>query len=125
MGRKTWESLPERFRPLPNRTNIIVTRDLAYAAGGAHIVHSIDGAITFAKTQVGNEEICIMGGQEIYTLGMPYANRLYLTLIESTPPLGADAFFPPYVDTFTTEVSREEHFTSTIPFSFVTLERAH
>jgi dihydrofolate reductase len=98
MGRKTWESLPERFRPLPGRTNIVVTRQAAYNAPGATVVDSLSDAFLAAIDAPGSDETFIIGGGELYAAALPYANRLYLTLINETAE--ADAFFPDYAKDF-------------------------
>lgn len=86
MGRKTWESFP---RPLPNRTHIIITRNKNYKADGGIIVHSMEDALAYAKD---DENTFIIGGGEIYTMGMDYASHIELTRVHGT--FEADAFFP-------------------------------
>lgn len=90
-GRKNYESIPEKFRPLPNRTNIVVTRQTDYQAPGAIVASSIEKAIAIAK-ELGDEEVFIIGGAEIYKQSMPMVNRLYLTRIHHE--FEGDAFFP-------------------------------
>ena len=75
MGRKTFESIG---KPLPNRTNIIITRDKNYKADGCVVVHSAEEALNAAK---GNAEIMIIGGEQIFKEFLPIANKLYLTYI--------------------------------------------
>ncbi|MEP9371770.1 dihydrofolate reductase [Mesorhizobium sp. KR1-2] len=81
MGRKTWQSFPRR--PLPGRLNIVVTRDRDFRAEGAEVVGSLEDAITLATTRarcvVGADEICIVGGGEIYREALPLADRLHVT----------------------------------------------
>ena len=89
MGRKTWESLPEKFRPLPGRQNIVVSRDPAYKAHGADLAGSLEGALALAG---GAEEVFVIGGEQLYRAALPFADRLYLTEVELEP--AADAFFP-------------------------------
>lgn len=92
MGRKTYESIG---RPLPDRTNIVVSRDTNYEGGeGVVVKKSIEEALEFAKTIEG-EEIFVIGGAQIYQLALQYADKLYLTLVEAEVP-DADAFFPDY-----------------------------
>src|SRR3989344_512770 len=67
MGRKTWESIPEKFRPLPERTNIIVTRQTGYEAPGATMVSSLPAACAAAAQAAGSDEIFVIGGGEIYS----------------------------------------------------------
>src|SRR3989304_9524647 len=77
MGRKTYESLPPKYRPLPKRVNIVVTRDQNYSSEGAFVAHSVEEAIE--KSREHRKEIFIIGGAQIYELGIKYADRLYLT----------------------------------------------
>ena len=98
MGRKTWESLPERFRPLPGRTNIVVTRQAAYAAEGAIIASSLEEARAAAARAPGADEIFVIGGGELYREALPVADRLYLTLVDATAE--ADTLFPAYETDF-------------------------
>ncbi|MFA5770179.1 MAG: dihydrofolate reductase [Patescibacteria group bacterium] len=106
MGRKTYESLPKKFRPLPNRVNIVITRDINYKVDGVMVYHSLEEAvkITNYKLQITNkfqisnfkfDEIFIIGGASIYEQGIKYADKLYLTLVDKEYP-DADAFFPEY-----------------------------
>jgi dihydrofolate reductase len=78
MGRKTWESFPKR--PLPGRTNIVVTRNAAYQAEGAVVVTSFADALDAARREK-PEEIMVIGGAEIYRAAMPFAQRVYLTRV--------------------------------------------
>ncbi|MEK7567872.1 MAG: dihydrofolate reductase [Patescibacteria group bacterium] len=116
MGRKTWESLPPKFRPLPERKNILITRNKDLKAPGAIIVNNIEEAIK--KTE--NEEVFVIGGGEIYKEALPLANRLYLTIVEEEKE--ADTFFPDYSE-FKKEVSRECFLKNNPPFCFVVLEK--
>jgi dihydrofolate reductase len=90
-GRKNYESIPEKFRPLPNRTNIVITRKVNYAAPGAIIAGSINEAITKAM-EISDEEIFIIGGAEIYRQCLPLVDKLYITKINYT--FDGDAYFP-------------------------------
>lgn len=87
MGRKTYESIG---KPLPNRTNIVLTRDPHYRAEGCRIVHSPQEAIAAAE----GDELFVMGGAEVYALFFPYADRLLSTLIDAK--FEGDSFFPDY-----------------------------
>lgn len=78
MGRKTWDSLPERFRPLPGRRNIVVTRDSAWSAAGAETVHSVEDALG----RVDDGIAWVMGGGEIYRAALPFASELQVTEID-------------------------------------------
>ena len=121
MGRKTWESLPEKFRPLPARTNIVVTRDMAYEARGASIAPSLEAAIAKAKNAEGSSEIFIIGGGEIYKEALPFASRLYLTLVDDNAE--ADVFFPNYTKEFTKIISDESRESHGLKYCWVDLER--
>lgn len=92
MGRRTWESLPERFRPLPGRENIVVTRDANYTAPGASVRSSIETALR-SVAETGPEIVWIMGGGELYRAAMPLADELVVTRIELDVP-DADTFAP-------------------------------
>jgi dihydrofolate reductase len=89
MGRKTWESLPERFRPLPGRRNIVITRQADYAAPGAVVASSLEQGIAAAH---GTEKLFIIGGAEIYTQAMMLADTLEITEVGLEPE--GDAWFP-------------------------------
>ncbi len=99
MGRRTWESLSG---PLPDRQNIVVTRDRAFRAGGAEVVHSLDEALT--RVAMPPPAFCI-GGAELYALAMPRAARLYVTEIERDFP--GDTQLPPLDRDDWVEVARE------------------
>lgn len=116
MGKKTWESLPEKFRPLPDRTNIVMCNDGDLAAKGAFVVSSFEQAIDIARGATGNDEIFIIGGGQIYAFTLPYANRLYLTIVDRQ--VVADVFFPKYEKDFAL-VSEEKR----QGFTFQILER--
>lgn len=90
-GRKNYESIPLKFRPLPNRTNIIITRQADYNAPGAVVVGSIENALERAK-QSGDDEIFIIGGAEIFKQSMQLVDRIYLTKIHHS--FVGDVFFP-------------------------------
>lgn len=89
MGRKTWESLPTR--PLPGRSNIVVTRDPGYSAPGAIVVPSLEAALDAARRQ-GAAEVGVIGGGEIFILAMKLADRLDVTHVLAEIP--GDTFFP-------------------------------
>ena len=92
MGRKTWESIPERFRPLPGRTNIVLTRITGYQAEGAVVVNSLQEANRAALRVPGAEETFIIGGADIYQQCLPFVQRVYLTNVYAD--VGGDVFFP-------------------------------
>ncbi len=103
MGRKTFESIG---RPLPKRTNIVVTRDKSYRVEGGAAVHSFEEALDWARKAEGAEEIFVIGGSEIFKLALPMAWRIYLTEVEW--PFEGDTFFPPFPEQEYREVSREK-----------------
>ena len=130
MGRKTFESLPEKFRPLPNRVNIVVTRDpkftisaRSYKDGKVIVCHSLEEAFRLASLAQGksSKEVFIIGGASIYKQGIKYANKLYLTLVNQEYP-EADAFFPDYSE-FKKIIFEENHFSGKIKFKFIDLTK--
>ena len=106
MGRKNYDSIPDKFRPLPNRTNIVVTRQQNFTAPGCTVVNTLEQALEIA---VKNKEIetFIIGGAEIYRLGLPFADRLYLTEIKAS--VSGDIFFPEFNKNEWIETSRKPH----------------
>jgi len=117
MGRKTWDSLPKK--PLPGRTNIVITRDANFAGEGAVVVNSLDAALARAAAE-NPDEIMIIGGAEIYKAALPRATRIHLTEVEGN--FDGDAHMPPFDPAVWKEISRERH-PGDIAFSYVTLER--
>ena len=106
MGRKTFESIG---KPLPNRQNIVITRDKTYLRNDADVVHSLEEAIKSTRvTLVDFEEIFIIGGGELYKQTMPIADRLYITHIKAEKST-ADSFFPEIIPVVWNEISRIEH----------------
>jgi dihydrofolate reductase len=89
MGRKTWESLPPRFRPLPGRRNIVISRQADYAAAGAELANSLENALKLASTAA---VVFVIGGEQIYRQAMAVANRLEITEVDLEPE--GDAWFP-------------------------------
>jgi dihydrofolate reductase len=91
MGRRTWESLPERFRPLPGRVNLVLSRDPAYAAPGATVVGSLDAALAATPDDA---ELWVVGGGEVYRIALahPACGRILVTEIDAE--YGCDVFFP-------------------------------
>lgn len=89
MGRKTWDSIPARFRPLPQRRNLVLSRQSGLALPGAEVFASLDLAIAACA---GEAQVFVMGGAEIYAQALPLADRLELTEIDAT--FEADSFFP-------------------------------
>jgi dihydrofolate reductase len=119
MGRKTWDSLPRK--PLPGRTNIVLTRDTAFSAADAAIVYTMDEALAFAASEQ-PREIAVIGGADIYKAALPRASRIYLTEVHRDFP--GDAHFA-FDRAAWRETSREDRTTPEgLAYSFVVLERA-
>ena len=121
MGRKTWESIPIKFRPLLGRTNVVVTRDGSYSAPGATVSTNIPDAIAVAGAAPGSEEIFIVGGAEIYRETLPLADRLYVTVVDMY--VDGDAFFPEYSNIFTKKISEESGEHDGLKYSYLILEK--
>ena len=122
MGRKTFESIVAILKkPLPNRTNIVITRDKNWNYEGALAVDSIEEAIQLAKRKPGGEEVFIIGGGQIYAAGIGYADKLYLTLINDEKD--GDSFFPEYEQSFKKKVYEEEREWNGIKYTWVDLMR--
>lgn len=142
MGRKTFESKEINKRPLPNRLNIVITRDRGYTAEGVVVRHSLEEALEVANkdllfphngtsisaaspkgTTPGNyndEEIFIIGGGQIYQAAWPFINKLYLTVIDTEA--AGDAYFPDYSE-FSKVVFKEEHDSGGLRYTFLDLEK--
>lgn len=107
MGRKNWESIPARFRPLRDRTNIVVTRNTDYEAPGAEVCHSLDAALALARTAA-VKEIFIIGGGQLYAEAFDrgLVERVYITEVHAE--IDGDTFFPA-LDKNWREVWRQEH----------------
>lgn len=119
MGRKTWDSLPKK--PLPGRSNIIVTRDATVRAPGAVVTHSFDSALAEAE-KANPIETMVIGGEAIFAAALPLANRIYLTEVNDAP--SGDARMPLIDRTQWSETSREGPlFEGALGYSFITLER--
>jgi dihydrofolate reductase len=101
MGRKTWDSLPERFRPLPGRRNVVLTRQPAWQAEGAQAMPSLPAAL---EALAGAERVFVIGGAEIYAAALPMADELILT--ELHRDYDGDAHFPSLKGTPFVEVAR-------------------
>lgn len=120
MGRKTWESIPAERRPLPKRTNIVISRQSDYSAPGAIVVSSVEAALAEARKSEGADEIFVIGGSGVFKDAFPVTDRLYLTLVHDEA--AGDVYFPEYSE-FTKEVGREEHLDHSPPYTYVTLEK--
>ncbi|MFN3883177.1 MAG: dihydrofolate reductase [Rhodocyclaceae bacterium] len=121
MGRKTWESLPAKFRPLPQRQNYVVTRDPHHVAPGATVLHSLEEV---RKIGAGETALFVIGGAELYRQMLPWADRLEITEIDAA--FDGDAFFPDIDRRQWREVRREPGVaTGGLRYAFVTYERAN
>jgi len=117
MGRKTFDSVG---RPLPNRRNIVITRQ-DIQIDGCEVVNSLEAALALGA---GEAELDIVGGAEIYKQAMPLTNFIYLTIVHQD--FEADTFFPEINEEEWLEISREDHQPDekhAFPFSFITLKR--
>lgn len=121
MGRKTWESIPEKFRPLPGRTNFVITRDSSYRAPGATVTTSFEDTLVQAQESPGGEEIFVVGGGEIYKQALPLTDRLYITVVDKE--VDGDTFFPEYSNIFTKKISEESGEFEGLKYSYLILER--
>jgi dihydrofolate reductase len=119
MGRRTWESLPDPFRPLPGRGNVVVTRNSDWSAQGADRAGSIEDALRLLE---GEATVFVIGGGEIYAAALPSADELLLTEIDAE--IEGDTYFPDWDPDDFEEVARERHVSSDgVGYSFVTYER--
>jgi dihydrofolate reductase len=118
MGRKTWESLPPKFRPLPGRTNIVITRQTSWQAEGAVVAHSIEEAVQQCPADA---HVWVIGGAEVYAQAMPLAQCAVVTEIDAD--FEGDAFAPTF-DTSWQETERTKHLAANgLTYSFVTFKR--
>lgn len=120
MGRTTWDSLPERFRPLPGRTNIVVTRNPAWQAAGAIAAHSLPEALAEAARH--SATVWVIGGAQIYAQALPLADAVEVT--EIARDFEGDAYAPTLGSEWV-EASRSEALSrSGLPYAFVRYVRA-
>jgi dihydrofolate reductase len=122
MGRRTWDSLPARFRPLPGRRNIVVTRNPQWRAEGAEAADSLDAAIARVESA---PKAFVIGGGELYREALPRADILLLT--EIGRDFAGDTDFPRWDRSLFHEVSRETHHAgppNDFDFAFVTYQRS-
>ena len=117
MGRKTWDSLPVAFRPLPGRLNIVITQDINWRATGALVVHRLEEALAACH---GAPEAWVIGGAQIYALALPLAKRAVITFIHRE--FEGDAYAP-QLDSNWVETHRECVPEGVLPHDFVTYER--
>jgi dihydrofolate reductase len=119
MGRKTWDSFPKK--PLPGRTNIVITRDRSWRAEGAHVAYSFEDALLLAEREQPSE-IAIVGGAEIYKAALPLATRIELTEVHTNAE--GDTRLPPFDKSVWRESARTEHTAPNgLRYSYVALER--
>ena len=119
MGRKTWDSLPPKFRPLPGRMNIVVSRDPAFAAEGAAVAPSLEAARELCPA---DSEAWVIGGAQVYAQALPLARTVVVT--EIARDFDGDAFAPTLGAEWR-ETAREEHVAASgLPFAFVTYTRS-
>lgn len=119
MGRKTWDSLPARFRPLPGRRNVVITRDPHWHADGAEASLSMTDALDLLS---GIDKAFVIGGAQIFEHALPLASELVLTEIDAD--LNGDTFFPAWRRSEFTAASREPHVSKDgVGYSFVTYTR--
>ena len=119
MGRKTWDSLPARFRPLPGRRNLVLSRDARFKAEGAELVTSLDDALARVSDA---PRVFVIGGAQLYALALPRADGLVLTEVDAD--LAGDVFFPPWDRSLFVETSRHSAVTGAgLPYAFVVYQR--
>jgi dihydrofolate reductase len=119
MGRRTWESLPARFRPLPGRRNVVVTRNPEWRGEGAIRAGSLEEALELVEDA---PRVFVIGGAELYASALPLADELVLTEIDAD--VEGDTFFPAFGRSDFVEVEREPHVGADgTSFAFVTYER--
>ncbi|MEO5603193.1 MAG: dihydrofolate reductase [Cyclobacteriaceae bacterium] len=123
MGRKNYDSLQDKFKPLPHRTNIVITRQMDFKAPGCIVLNAIQPGLEIARGH-GERECFIIGGAEIYKLAMPLTTRLYLTEIDAH--IEGDTHFPDFDKEQWKEISRNHHPLDNkhhYPFDFVIYDR--
>jgi dihydrofolate reductase len=119
MGRKTWQTLPERFRPLPGRRNVVISRDPAFLAPGAETAATVQAALALVRDA---GKVFVIGGSQLYALALPLAHELVLTEVDAD--LAGDVLFPAWDRDQFSEVSRQSHHTDAgVGYSFVTYRR--
>ena len=126
MGRRTWDSLPRK--PLPGRTNIVLSRDGRFDPPNAVRAERWDEALGLARDQAsddGVDEVCVIGGEAVFALALPVARRLHLTEVDAEPE--GDVRMPPFDEAGWREVRREAHAAGEgddHPWTYRLLERA-
>ena len=125
MGRKNYESIPAKFRPLPNRPNIVLSHQKKFEARGCIVLNTLEAAIAYAK-EAQETEAFIIGGAQIYKMGLEIADRLYITEVHAA--FEGDTYFPEFDKTTWKEVSRIHHSkdeSHECSFDFVIYDRQH
>jgi dihydrofolate reductase len=118
MGRKTWDSLPPRFRPLPGRTNVVITRQPDWHEAGAQSAASLEGALAQCNQ---SEQVWIIGGAQIYAQAEPLADRIEITEIDQH--FEGDAFAPALGPQWTATAHEDHVAAGGLKFSFVTYRK--
>lgn len=121
IGRKTYESIPDKFRPLKGRTNIVLTSQKDYEVPGCVVVHNMHDALNAVGT---DQEVMVIGGARVFEELMPLVDRLYLTEIDGE--YAGDVYFPELDLSEWEEVARERHPRDErhdSPFTFLILDR--
>ena len=119
MGRVTWQSIPEKFRPLPGRTNVVVSRQTDYVAPGAQVVNSLQAALDLFPA---DEVVWLIGGAQLYAQAMPLAQQLVITEIDAD--YEGDAFAPAVDAAEWKETQRTTHTSAQgLGYSLVTLQK--
>jgi dihydrofolate reductase len=119
MGRVTWESLPEKFRPLPGRSNVVVSRQTSFSAAGAQLASSLEAAMAlFPPTEI----IWLIGGAQLYAQGLSIASQIVLTEIDAD--YEGDAFAPLISSNDWAETHRTSHVSAQgLAYHLVTLQK--
>jgi len=118
MGRKTWDSLPPKFRPLPGRLNVVVTRQADWQAEGALCAHSLPEAMSLCPA---DSNAWVIGGAEIYAQALPLASTAVVTEIDAT--YEGDAFAPTFGPEWTETVHEKQLSATGLSFSFITYSK--
>jgi dihydrofolate reductase len=120
MGRRTWDSLPDRFRPLPGRRNVVITRNPEWSGTGAERAGSLEDALRLLASE---DHVFVIGGADVYRAALPLADMLLLTEIDLE--VVGDTFFPEWRREEFVEVARESGISEDgIRFAFVSFRRS-
>ena len=118
MGRKTWDSLPAKFRPLPGRSNIVITRQSGWCEAGATAATSVEDALQHC---VASEQVWVIGGAQIYAQAEPYAHCIAVT--EIAQDFEGDAFAPVLGAHWVVTAREDQVSTNGLKFSFITYDK--